>query len=80
MNIFADASKNCIKTVYDYITKMAKCRITQMKTHTLNSFDSISIIGVPKNVTLDCDTNKVHEGATMWLFHLLVNKTASAVL
>lgn len=51
----------------------------QMKPHTLNPFDPISINGFLKNDMLACDTNGVHEGATMWLFHFCMNKTALTV-
>lgn len=48
--------------------------------HTLKSFGPISNICSHKNIKLACDTNGVHEGATMWLFHFFMNKNASAAL
>lgn len=32
------------------------------------------------NVKLECDTNEIHEGTAMWLFHFLMKKLASSTL
>lgn len=62
------------------IAKIEKQTTAQIKPHTFNSFDPMSIIGFLKNFKLACDTDGVHEGASMWLLHFVVNKTASAVV
>lgn len=50
-----------------------------MKSHIFNPFGSILIIGF-LNRKVICNTDIVHEGTSMWLFHFFMNKTASAVV
>lgn len=52
----------------------------QMKPHSFGPCDPISVTGFLKSFELACDTNRVHEGTAVCLFHLFMNKTASAVL
>lgn len=53
---------------------------SERKPHTFHHFDLISIIGFLKRFTFACNTNREREEATMCLFHISVNKNASAVL
>lgn len=63
-----------------YVAKMTKRMNAQMKPHTFNLFKQISIIKLSKDFRGACDTDAVHEGTGMRLFHLFMNKTALTVL
>lgn len=72
-------------TLYDHtvsknIAKMSKRFSTQMKPHTFDPFDTISIIGFLFNFQLACDTDGIHEGAAIKLFHFFMKKSASSAL
>lgn len=63
-----------------YVAKTTKRMIARMETHIFNPFNAISIIKFLKNYELFCDKNDVHEGAAMWLFTLIMDKTISSAL
>lgn len=75
-----DTSTKYNRTVSKYIFKMSKRMTTQKKPHTFNLFDPFSIIDFLQAFKLVCNTNGVHEGAAIRLFHLFMNKIPSAVL
>lgn len=75
-----DTSTKYDRTVSKNVAKMEKRMMAQMELHTFNTFIPFSILGYLENFKLFCHTNKIREGADMSLFHLVVNKSASAVL
>lgn len=59
---------------------MAKRMTVQMKPHTFNPADPISIFENLKYLKLVWDKNGVQEGAAMRLFHFFMYKTESVML
>lgn len=51
-----------------------------MNSHNFNHFDHTLIIGFWENFKQVCDTNDVHDGTAMWLFHFFIDRIPSAVL
>lgn len=49
----------------------------QVKSLIFDSFDPILILSFQSVFTLDFDTNGIHEGAALWLFHFFVIRPAA---
>lgn len=62
------------------ISKLARRMTLQIKPHTFDPLEPISIIDFLKICKLFCDTSEVHKGAAMWPSHVSMNSNASAVL
>lgn len=58
---------------------MARRLEAHLKSLNFDGFDPISISFLPA-FQIACDTNGIHEGAAMWLFHFFVRNMASAAL
>lgn len=71
----ANTSSKYDHTVVKTISKMTKRLKAQMKPHTFDLFDPISIIGFVCKFKLACDNNKNHEGIAIWLFYLFMEKS-----
>lgn len=65
-----NTSTNYDRTVSKNISEMSKHATVQMKSHTFDPFDAISIIGFMCNFKLGCETNGIHEGAANSLFFI----------
>lgn len=51
-----------------------------MMAQLFNPKDPVSIIGLLATFTLTCDTNRIHEGAVMWVLPYIVHETLANVL
>lgn len=66
----------CLKVDFQNDKRMS----AQTKLHDFTGFTPISPIGLLKNFKIVCDTSDIYEGAALWLFHFIMNRTASTVL
>lgn len=53
---------------------MSKQIPAQMKTHTFDPFNLISSMRFFCSFKIACDTNEIHDGAAMWIFHFYMKK------
>lgn len=51
-----------------------------MKASIFDSLDSIFIIDLLSSLKLACETNGIHESATLWLLHFFIKKQAAFAL
>lgn len=65
---------------FKYIAKNTKQTTKQMRSYNSIFLNLISVIGFLPKITSVCVTRAIHQGAAMWVFHLLIDKTASAVI
>lgn len=62
---FIDRSPQYIDSVSHYIPHIVKKLWSQIKTHTLDPADRISILGFSTLFKMACDANRIHEGVAM---------------
>lgn len=62
-------------TVSHFRTKILKKIESKVKAHFFDPSNPISIIGFVATLKLVCDTNRIHEGATMLILLLFVKKS-----
>lgn len=75
-----DTSSEYDMKVSKNVAKMAYRMTGRIQAHTLKSFISISIVEFLKNFKLTCDSNGTNMSASMWLFYVFMNISASALL
>lgn len=61
------------------LVKWAKLLLVQMKSQMLELFELVFTISVLFAFKLECDTNSVQEGATLWLLHFYMVPPAAAL-
>lgn len=76
----ANRSPRYDDTVSSYVAKLVKKIKSQMKAHFFDPKDPIFIIGFLATFELTCDTNKIHEGAAMWVLPHFVKETIANAL
>lgn len=76
------AYKSCLcddKVVWD-TAKWSKTLEVQMKSQTFDSFDPYQFVILLSAFKLMCDTNRIHEGAVIWILQLFMKFITDAAL
>lgn len=76
----ANRSPRYVNTVSGYAAKLVMKAMWHMKAHVFNSKNPISIISSIAKFYLACDTNKIYEGAAMWVLPHFVEETSANAL
>lgn len=76
----SDKSSKCAGLFAQSVAMWTKQLQVQIETIIFTSFNSISIISSLSAFKLACDTNSIHEGASLWLYTFFMEKPAAAAL
>lgn len=76
----ASRSLHFDESARSYYSNMVMKIISQMKLHSFDTSDPISIFGFLATFKPNCDNNLIHEGAAMWVLHFFCQKRSSANL
>lgn len=76
----ADRCQHQDDDVAKHIAQLAKRLKVQLKSQMFDRFDLIPIFSFLLAFQMTRDTNDIHEGVVMWLFHIFMKEPAGAAL